>query len=776
MIVALTACQVAKRDPQKQEPFGEPDSITIDYPAEGSIFPPEFPAPTWLWRDAGDKAVTWAINVTFADGSPSITMESAGEQMRIGKSDPRCISPTNKPPALTPEQAVAHTWTPDSAIWSAIKERSVGRPTMVVITGHRRGDSKTVVSRGRVSITTSRDPVGAPIFYRDVPLMPSENEKGVIKPLAPQAVPLIAWRLRNIAERQSKVLMEGLHTCANCHSFSADGKTLAMDMDGPRNDKGLYAIVKVQPKMSIRNEDIVAWSTFRGKLGSKLRVGFMSQISPDGRFVITSVNDPGIDQTDYERRKDPQDLVRNYYVANFKDYRFLQVFYPTHGILAWYSHESGRLKYLPGANDARYVHANAVWSPDGKYLVFVRAQARDAYQEGERTAHCANDTNETQIKYDLYRVPFNEGKGGHPEPIAGASQNGMSNSFPKISPDGRWIVFVQCRNGLLMRPDGQLFIVPAKGGTARRMKCNTSLMNSWHSFSPNGRWLVFSSKSRSPYTQLFLTHIDESGEDSPPILIENATAANRAVNIPEFVNIPPDGMEKIETPAADYALHSDLAIEAMKNGRYADAVLEWNKALELDATEPQDHNNLGVALMETGKVDQAIEHYRKALKFNPRFSEACNNLGEALAGKGADKEAIVHFEKAVRLDPAFIVARENLGMVLARTGQTDKAIFHMKKVVEEKPDAAEDRRNLGHALATKGNFKEASAHLEEAVRLSDRRDPLALYLLGRVYADLGRRQEAVQLERTALEVATQQNNTDLAQAISAHLRELLTTR
>jgi tetratricopeptide (TPR) repeat protein len=409
-------------------------------------------------------------------------------------------------------------------------------------------------------------------------------------------------------------------------------------------------------------------------------------------------------------------------------------------------------------------------------LVFARARARDAYPAGDQKATYANDSNETQIEYDLYRIPFNGGKGGAPEPIAGASQNGMSNSFPKISPDGRWIVFVQARNGLLMRPDGKLFIVPATGGTARRMNCNTPLMNSWHSFSPNGRWLVFSSKSRSPYTQMFLTHIDESGADSPPVLIENATAANRAVNIPEFVNIPSDGLEKIETPAADYARHSDLAIEAMKNRRYADALEEWNKALDLDATDAQAHNNFGVALMETGRTDQAIEHYRKALGIHPKFSEACNNLGEALAGKGADKEAIVHFEKAIRLDPGFTVARENLGMVLARTGQTDKAIFHMKKVIEEKPEAPEDHRNLGHALATKGAFKEASAHLEEAVRLSGRRDPLALFLLGRVSADRGRRQEAVQYDQEALSVATQRNNADLVQAISAHLRELLATR
>ena len=95
------------------------------------------------------------------------------------------------------------------------------------------------------------------------------------------------------------------------------------------------------------------------------------------------------------------------------------------------------------------------------------------YPEGAKLAEFANDPNETQIQYDLYRIPFNGGKGGTPEPIAGASRNGMSNTFPKVSPDGRWIVYVQARNGLLMRPDSQLYIVPAQGGKARRMQCNT---------------------------------------------------------------------------------------------------------------------------------------------------------------------------------------------------------------------------------------------------------------------------------------------------------------
>ncbi len=172
-------------------------------------------------------------------------------------------------------------------------------------------------------------------------------------------------------------------------------------------------------------------------------------------------------------------------------------------------------------------------------------------QPGQRPAVRANDPNETAIRYDLYRMPFNDGQGGTPERIIGASLNDMSNNFPKVSPDGKWIVFVRCKNGQLMRPDSQLYIVPFAGGTARKMRANTRLMNSWHSFSPSGRWMVFSSKARSPYTQMYLTHLDPDGNDSPPILIDNATAANRAVNIPEFVNIDPDGIEKIEVQVAD---------------------------------------------------------------------------------------------------------------------------------------------------------------------------------------------------------------------------------
>jgi len=714
-------------------------AIVIDYPANDSIFPPDMAAPTFLWRDPAPGAVSWRIDVSFADGSPAIHVAAKGERMRVGEIDPRCISSTNKLPSLTPEQAAAHTWVPDAATWATIKKKSAAGAATVAISGFAAGNDRQPVSRGRMSLHTSLDPVGAPIFYRDVPLMPSKNDAGVIKPLDPSAVPLIEWRLRDVSQPQGRVLLEDMHTCANCHSFSDDGKTLGMDLDGPANDKSLYTLAPVQAKMTIRNEDVISWASFSGELGSQLRAGFMSRVSPDGRRVVTTVKPPGVQSAQF------------YYVSNFTDYRFLQVFYPTRGILVWYDRDARKLQPLPGADDPRYVQANAVWSPDGKYLVFVRAEAKDPRPADGKMAAYANDPAEVQMQYDLYRIPFNDGKGGTPEPIAGASRNGMSNSFPKVSPDGRWIVFVQAKNGLLMRPDSQLYIVPAAGGQARRMTCNTALMNSWHSFSPNGRWLVFSSKSRSPYTQMFLTHINAEGRDSPAILIENSTAANRAVNIPEFVNVTPPGIDRIDVPAADFYRQFDLASDLTEKGDYAAAILEWTKALAMGVEDARAHNNFGASLVKAGRLDEAIAQFQQALALRPSYPEAHDNLGAALARAGRLDEAIGHYRQALEGDPASADAHNNLGSALTDQGHLPEAVAQFEAALAIRPDYAEAHNNLGAALAAANRLDEAVSHYRKAIEI-DAAYTDAYNNLGAALARQGKFDEAVAQFRKALEL------------------------
>ena len=548
-------------------------------------------------------------------------------------------------------------------------------------------------------------------------------------------------RLRNLGETTSRVLLEGMHTCANCHSFSADGKTLGMDNDGPANDKGLYALASIRPQMSIRNEDMITWRPPQDRQVSPDRVGFMSQVSPNGRYVVTRLSGPGAR------------LQSGYYVANFTDYRFLQVFYPTRGILSWYDRTTGRAQPLPGADDPKYVQADAFWSPDGNTIIFARAAALDPYPAGKKIAEHSNSPDEIQIQYDLYRIPFDAGRGGTPEPIAGASANGMSNNFPKVSPDGRWIVFVQCRNGQLMRPDSQLYIVPFEGGMPRLMNCNTPLMNSWHSFSPNGRWMVFSSKSRSPYTQMFLTHIDENGIDSPAILIENSTAANRAVNIPEFVNVAQDGLLKIDVPAGDYYKAFDIASELAKKGQYEASIPEWKRAIELNATDARAYVGMGVALASTGGANEGIALYKKAMEIDPESPDAYSQMGILLARQGNYEEAISYLSKAVELNPQDAVTPGNLcGELALSNGRTSEAIGYCRQAVTALPEDEQSHANLAIALSNAGKVDESIAELETASKLAPG-DATIHRNLAIALAQKGRMDEAIQHLEKAMQIA-----------------------
>ena len=206
---------------------------------------------------------------------------------------------------------------------------------------------------------------------------------------------MIAWRLRDISKPDSRLLLTDMLTCTNCHSFSADGKTLGLDVDGPRGDKGSYAIASIQREMSIENKNVISWNSFKDKPRDHKTIGFLSQMSPDGKYAVTTLNE-------------------SVFVWNFLDYRFLQVFYPTRGILGYYRRETGEIKAFPGADDPRFVHCDPSWSPDGQYLVFARAEAKDPYPEAGKYPEYANDPAEPRSSTTCIEFHFTQGEGAHP--------------------------------------------------------------------------------------------------------------------------------------------------------------------------------------------------------------------------------------------------------------------------------------------------------------------------------------------------------------------------
>src|SRR5512145_1049144 len=100
-----------------------PARLVIDYPLEGSVFPPDMEAPAFVWRETEEGATAWQAEVRFADGG-TLTAAVEGERLKVGEIDARCVGPTNRLPELTEEEAAARTWKPQAEFWEQVRRRA----------------------------------------------------------------------------------------------------------------------------------------------------------------------------------------------------------------------------------------------------------------------------------------------------------------------------------------------------------------------------------------------------------------------------------------------------------------------------------------------------------------------------------------------------------------------------------------------------------------------------------------------------------------------------
>jgi tetratricopeptide (TPR) repeat protein len=195
----------------------------------------------------------------------------------------------------------------------------------------------------------------------------------------------------------------------------------------------------------------------------------------------------------------------------------------------------------------------------------------------------------------------------------------------------------------------------------------------------------------------------------------------------------------IDCTSRNWMAHDNLGLALVERGQAAEAIAQYEKALEIKPDLAKAHNNLANALLDQGQVDAAVPHYEKALEIKPDFAEAHSNFGNALVCRGQVDAAIVQYEKALEIDGDFAPAHYSLGNVLLFRGQLAAAIAHYEKALEIKPDFAMGHDNLGLALARQGRAAAAIAQFEKALKIkhddAEAHNYLGLALAGRGEVD-----------------------------------------
>ncbi len=288
---------------------------------------------------------------------------------------------------------------------------------------------------------------------------------------------------RNLAGYHESLIMHGRsfgEGCLNCHSFvgnAPDSMTI-----------GLRSATYGSHTLLARNGSV-------RKIGAKW--GYTAW-HPSGRLAVYSLN-----------------KVRQFFHVGGMEVRDVV---DLDSALACYHVESQKVVCPPALSDKARLETYPTWSPDGRSLYFCSAPI---LWEDRNTVP---PENYDKLRYDLCRIAYDidTDQWGTAETVLSAEETGLSILLPRVSPDGRLLLFCMCRYGCfpVYQPSSDLYIMDLSTGQYHKLTINSRYSESWHSWSSNSRWIAFSSKRQGgSLTRTYFSYVDHTGTVHKPFVL-----------------------------------------------------------------------------------------------------------------------------------------------------------------------------------------------------------------------------------------------------------------
>lgn len=294
-------------------------------------------------------------------------------------------------------------------------------------------------------------------------------------------------------------------SCVNCHSFCHNDPTkMSLHLRGDHGgtiflNNGTVDFLNTKTQQTISSCVYPYWH-------------------PSGRFVAYSVNHTQqVFHAVRDERIEVIDLASDVVV---------------------YDVEQNALFSCPQLKSETAFETFPAFSPDGKSLYFCSAVRQEMPMDYQK------------VKYNLCRIAFDpETKtfSQQVDTLVAAASEGKSVSFPRPTPDGKYLVYTLSNYGnfSIWHREADLYMLDLQSGKSRRLdEINSPDVESYHSFSSNGRWMVFSSRRLDGlYTRPYIVFVGEDGRMGKPFLLpqedpEQNEMSLYSYNIPEFVTAP----------------------------------------------------------------------------------------------------------------------------------------------------------------------------------------------------------------------------------------------